>query len=51
MRRLLFFLAVATMPSGVFAQATVIYARGILNAASFMQAGLPAGSIARGSLF
>lgn len=51
MKRLLFFLAVATMPSGIFAQATIIYARGILNAASFMQAGLPAGSIARGSLF
>jgi uncharacterized protein (TIGR03437 family) len=51
MKRLLFLLAVATMPTGIFAQATIIYARGILNAASFMQAGLPAGSIARGSLF
>ena len=51
MKRLLFFLAVATMPSGIFAQATIIYTRGMLNAASFMQAGLPAGSIARGSLF
>jgi uncharacterized protein (TIGR03437 family) len=39
------------MPSGLFAQLPQIYNRGILNAASFMPAGLPAGSIARGSLF
>jgi len=50
MRRLLFVLALAT-PCGLLAQGPLIYNRGILNAASFMPAGLPAGAIARGSLF
>ena len=51
MRRLLLFLAFAAAPSALLAQAPQIYGRGILNAASFMPAGLPAGSIARGALF
>jgi len=50
MRRLLFVLMLAATPSALVAQ-PLIYARGIVNAASFMSAGLPAGSIARGSLF
>jgi hypothetical protein len=50
MRRLLFVLVLAATPSGILGQ-PLIYARGILNAASFMSSGLPAGSIARGSLF
>jgi uncharacterized protein (TIGR03437 family) len=51
MRRFLFFLSFVATPSSMLAQAPLIYGRGIVNAASFMQAGLPAGSIARGSLF
>jgi uncharacterized protein (TIGR03437 family) len=39
------------MPSGMFAQPPQIYGRAIVNAATFMPPGLPAGSIARGSLF
>lgn len=51
MKRLLFVLALAAISPAIFAQAPLIYGRGIVNAASFMPAGLPAGSIARGSLF
>ena len=51
MRKLLFVLAFGTAPACMFAQRTLVFGRGIVNAASFMQAGLPAGSIARGSLF
>src|SRR5260370_24565727 len=51
MRRLLFGLLFVGLPHGMFAQQTRVFGRGIVNAASFMQAGLPAGSIARGSLF
>jgi uncharacterized protein (TIGR03437 family) len=51
MRRLLFVLAFAALHSSAVAQQPLISARGIFNAASFMPAGLPGGSIARGSLF
>jgi uncharacterized protein (TIGR03437 family) len=51
MRRLLFALALAATPAAVYAQIPRIFGRSIVNAASFMAPGLPAGSIARGSLF
>ena len=46
----LFALVSLAMPRAILAQ-PLINGRGILNAASFLPAGLPAGSIARGSLF
>jgi uncharacterized protein (TIGR03437 family) len=51
MRKLLFVLAVTALSSSLFAQSALIFGRGVINAASFMPGGLPAGSIARGSLF
>jgi uncharacterized protein (TIGR03437 family) len=51
MRRLLFVLAFIASSSYVFAQPPLVFGRGVINAASFMPPGLPAGSIARGSLF
>lgn len=38
-------------PLGLLAQAPAIFPRGILNAGSFVPAGLPSGGIARGSIF
>src|SRR5580693_279586 len=38
-------------PMGLWAQLPVIHPHGIVNAASFFAPGLPAGSIARGSIF
>ena len=49
-RRALFSLSLAFAPA-LLAQPPQISGRSILNAASYMQPGLPAGSIARGSLF
>jgi len=37
--------------SGALAQPPLIYYRGIVNAASYMPAGIPAGAIAQGSIF
>src|SRR5579859_1875805 len=46
------FLSVSLAAATITASAQpLIFHRGIVNAASFMQAGLPSGSIARGSLF
>ena len=46
------FLSVSLAAAAITASAQpLIFHRGIVNAASFMQAGLPSGSIARGSLF
>lgn len=50
-RRMLFLLTCAAMLTLDLSAQPRIFGRGILNAASFMPAGLPAGSIARGSLF
>jgi uncharacterized protein (TIGR03437 family) len=47
-RRSLFLCALAT---SALAQPPLIYNRSIYNAASFMTAGIPAGAIARGSIF
>src|SRR5258708_35610025 len=44
--------AVFVILSGTaFAQAPAIYPRGVVNAASYMAPGLPAGGIGRGSVF
>jgi uncharacterized protein (TIGR03437 family) len=51
MRGVFFTLILAALPPAALAQLPQIFGRGTLNAASFMQPGLPAGSIARGSLF
>src|SRR5260221_6825307 len=51
MRGVFFTLILAAIAPAAFAQPPQIFGRGTLNAASFMQAGLPARSTARGSLF
>ncbi|HYL73572.1 MAG TPA: hypothetical protein VEU96_05175 [Bryobacteraceae bacterium] len=51
MRNFLFVLAFTASSFCLFAQSALIFGRGVINAASFMPGGLPAGSIARGSLF
>ncbi|MDP8981471.1 MAG: hypothetical protein M3O35_12875 [Acidobacteriota bacterium] len=43
--------AVFLLTVSAFAQPPLIFNRGIFNAASFMPAGIPAGAIARGSIF
>src|SRR5215471_890311 len=50
MRRIFVLLAACLVSAGVHAQ-PLLYARSVVNAASYIPAGLPSGSIARGSIF